>query len=205
MKEKIVIIDYGMGNLYSVSKAIASLGAEPVVTSDKAIIAKAEKVILPGVGAFGDCMVNLEKSGLIPVIKELIEAKVPFLGICLGMQVLFEGSEEAPGVAGLGIFKGQVKKLTTKEKIPHMGWNELKLRNASPLLEAAEGKYVYFVHSFHCEPTDKSLITAVCDYGQEVTASVGAGNVQAFQFHPEKSSRAGLGLLKAFVEWKPNK
>lgn len=200
MSKKVTIIDYGMGNLYSVSKAVAAVGAEPVVTSDKDVIAQAEKILLPGVGAFGDCMANLEKSGLIPVIKEHLAKGTPFLGICLGMQVLFEGSEEDPGVAGLGFFKGQVKKLTTKEKIPHMGWNKLELRAASPLLANAEGDYVYFVHSFHAEPEDKSIITAVCDYGQEVTASVGKGNVQAFQFHPEKSSKAGLALLKAFVE-----
>lgn len=202
MSEQIVIIDYGMGNLYSVSNAVAAVGAEPIVTSDKEIIAKAKKIILPGVGAFGDCMANLKKSGLIPVIKEHFAKGTPFLGICLGMQVLFEGSEEDPEVEGLGYFKGQVKKLTTKEKIPHMGWNKLELRTASPLLKNAEGDYVYFVHSFHCEPEDKSIITAVCDYGQEVTASVGAGNVQAFQFHPEKSSRVGLALLKAFKEWQ---
>ena len=202
MKEEIVIIDYGMGNLYSVSKAVAAVGAEPVVTSDKEVIARANKLILPGVGAFGDCMANLEKSGLIPVIREQLDKGTPFLGICLGMQVLFEGSEEDPGVAGLGYFKGQVRKLTTKEKIPHMGWNKLELRCASPLLAGVEDGYVYFVHSFHCEPLDKALITAVCDYGQEVTAAVGKGKVQAFQFHPEKSSRVGLALLKAFKEWQ---
>lgn len=202
MSEEIIIIDYGMGNLYSVSKAIAAVGADPVVTSDKEVITKAKKIVLPGVGAFGDCMANLKKSGLIPVIKEHLAKGTPFLGICLGMQVLFEGSEENPGVAGLGYFKGQVRKLTTKEKIPHMGWNKLELKNSSPLLAQAQDDYVYFVHSFHCEPEDKSIITAVCDYGQEVTASVGKGNVQAFQFHPEKSSRVGLSLLKAFKEWQ---
>lgn len=200
MNKKIVIIDYGMGNLHSVNKAVAAVGGEPVLSSDAEVIAKADKILLPGVGAFGDCMANLEKSGLIPVIKEHLAKGTPFLGICLGMQLLFEGSEEDPGVAGLGFFKGQVKKLTTKEKIPHMGWNRLELRNASPLLTDAAGEYVYFVHSFHAEPEDRSIITSVCDYGQEVTASVGKGNVQAFQFHPEKSSRAGLKLLKAFVE-----
>ena len=200
MSKKVVIIDYGMGNLHSVNKAVAAVGGEPVVTSDAEVIAKAEKIVLPGVGAFGDCMANLEKSGLIPVIKEHLAKGTPFLGICLGMQLLFEGSEEDPGVAGLGFFKGHVKKLTTKEKIPHMGWNKLELRSASPLLTDAAGEYVYFVHSFHAEPEDRSIITSVCDYGQEVTASVGKGNVQAFQFHPEKSSRAGLALLKKFVE-----
>ena len=184
MSKKITIIDYGMGNLYSVQNALRSIGAEPVVTSDAAVIAQAEKILLPGVGAFGDCMANLEKSGLIPVI----------------MQLLFEGSDEAPGVKGLGFFKGQVRLLHTELKIPHMGWNKLELRSPSPLLEGAEGEYVYFVHSFHAEPEDRSIITSVCDYGMEVTASVGRGKVQAFQFHPEKSSRVGMRLLKNFVE-----
>ena len=173
------------------------------MTADKDVIAAAEKIILPGVGAFGDCMANLHKSGLIPVIMDALHSGKPFLGICLGMQVLFEGSEETPGVAGLGFFKGQVKYLTTDYKIPHMGWNKLELAGSSPLLRDAEGQYVYFVHSFHCVPEDKSLITATCDYGMEVTASVGRGNVQAFQFHPEKSSRVGASLLRAFKEWQP--
>lgn len=203
MSNKITIIDYGMGNLYSVCNALKAVGAEPIVTSDKDVIAAAEKIILPGVGAFGDCMDNLHKSGLIPVIMEALESGKPFLGICLGMQVLFEGSEESPGVAGLGFFKGQVKYLTTEYKVPHMGWNSLKLKTASPLLREAEGQYVYFVHSFHCVPDDKSIITATSHYGMEVTASVGKGNVQAFQFHPEKSSRVGMGLLRAFKEWQP--
>ena len=190
MSKKITIIDYGMGNLYSVQNALRSIGAEPVVTSDAAAIAQAEKILLPGVGAFGDCMANLEKSGLIPVIMDSLHSGKPFLGICLGMQLLFEGSDEAPGVKGLGFFKGQVRLLHT----------ELELRSPSPLLEGAEGEYVYFVHSFHAEPEDRSIITSVCDYGMEVTASVGRGKVQAFQFHPEKSSRVGMRLLKNFVE-----
>lgn len=198
--KKVVIIDYGMGNLYSVKNALLAVGAEPVVTSDREVIAAAERVILPGVGAFGDCMANLEKSGLIPVIRQLLDSGRPFLGICLGMQLLFEGSDEAPGVAGLGYFKGQVKYLPTSLKIPHMGWNKLELRSPSPLLAGADGEYVYFVHSFHAEPEDRSIITSICDYGMEVTASVGRGNVQAFQFHPEKSSRVGMQLLKNFVE-----
>ncbi len=203
MTNKITIIDYGMGNLYSVCNAVAAVGGEPEVTSDKDVIAAAEKIILPGVGAFGDCMANLHKSGLIPAIMDALHSGKPFLGICLGMQVLFEGSEEAPGVQGLGFFKGQVKYLTTVCKIPHMGWNKLALRSFSPLMQNADGEYVYFVHSFHCVPQDKSLITAVCDYGMEVTASVGKDNVQAFQFHPEKSSRVGMNLLRAFKEWQP--
>ena len=200
MMKKVTIIDYGMGNLYSVQNALKAVGAEPVVTSDAAVIAQAERILLPGVGAFGDCMENLHKSGLIPVIMESLHSGKPFLGICLGMQVLFEGSDEAPGVPGLGFFKGQVKYLPTQLKVPHMGWNKLELRAPSPLLVGAEGEYVYFVHSYHAEPADKSIITAVCDYGAELTASVGLGKVQAFQFHPEKSSRVGMLLLKNFLE-----
>lgn len=200
MSNKITIIDYGMGNLYSVKNALKAIGAEPVVTSDAEVIAGAEKILLPGVGAFGDCMANLEKSGLIPVIRESLASGKPFLGICLGMQLLFEGSDEAPGVRGLGFFKGQVKYLPTQLKVPHMGWNKLELRSPSPLLKGAEGEYVYFVHSYHAEPEDKNIITSVCDYGAEITASVGRGSVQAFQFHPEKSSRVGMKLLANFVK-----
>ena len=199
----IAIVDYGVGNLFSLKSSFAYIGQEAVVSGDADVIRQADRLILPGVGAFGDCMVNLHKSGLIPVIMDALHSGKPFLGICLGMQVLFEGSDEAPGVAGLGFFKGQVKYLTTEYKIPHMGWNKLELRTPSPLLKDADGQYVYFVHSYHCVPEDKSIITATSDYGMEVTASVGRGNVQAFQFHPEKSSRVGAGLLRAFKEWQP--
>ena len=202
MSEKIVIIDYGMGNLHSVNKAMKYVGAEVEVTSEVTKIAKADKVILPGVGAFGDCMLNLEKYGLVPVIKETLASDKPFLGICLGLQLLFEGSEEAPGIQGLGFFKGQVEKIKTDLKVPHMGWNSLILKTPSPLLTKAADGYVYFVHSFHAVPEDKGIITAVCDYGTEVTAAVGRGNVQAVQFHPEKSSKVGLGILQSFKEWQ---
>ena len=202
MSEKIVIIDYGMGNLHSVNKAMKYVGAEVEVTSEAAKIAKADKVILPGVGAFGDCMLNLEKYGLVPVIKEKLASGKPFLGICLGLQLLFEGSEEAPGIQGLGFFKGQVEKIKTDLKVPHMGWNSLVLKNPSPLLAKSADGYVYFVHSFHAVPEDKAIITAVCNYGIEVTAAVGRANVQAVQFHPEKSSKVGLGILQAFKEWQ---
>lgn len=202
MSEKIVIIDYGMGNLHSVNKALKYVGAEVEVTSEAAKIAKADKVILPGVGAFGDCMLNLEKYGLVPVIKETLASGKPFLGICLGLQLLFEGSEEAPGIQGLGFFKGQVEKIKTDLKVPHMGWNSLVLKNPSPLLAKSADGYVYFVHSFHAVPEDKAIITAVCNYGIEVTAAVGRANVQAVQFHPEKSSKVGLGILQAFKEWQ---
>ena len=195
----IAIVDYGVGNLFSLSSSVKSLGAEVRVTRDAADLRAADHILLPGVGAFADAMAKLEATGLVPVLREETQRK-PLLGICLGMQLLFEGSDEAPGVKGLGFFKGQVRLLHTELKIPHMGWNKLELRSPSPLLEGAEGEYVYFVHSFHAEPEDRSIITSVCDYGMEVTASVGRGNVQAFQFHPEKSSRVGMRLLKNFVE-----
>ena len=203
MSEKIVIIDYGMGNLHSVNKALKAVGAEVEVTSQAAAIASADKIILPGVGAFGDCMTNLEKYGLVPVIQEVLASGKPFLGICLGLQLLFEGSEEAPGVKGLGYFKGQVERIKTGLKVPHMGWNSLRLKTPSPLLSKVDGEYVYFVHSFQAVPEDANIIIAVCDYGTEVTAAVGKGSVQAVQFHPEKSSKVGLGILQAFKEWQP--
>ena len=202
MKDEIVIIDYGMGNLHSVSKAVEAVGGVPVITSDKKVIAAAEKIILPGVGAFGDCMKNLQATELIPAIRRYLKEGKPFLGICLGMQLLFDGSEESPGVAGLGVFSGMVKKLPTSYKIPHMGWNKLQLRAPSVLTKEAAERYVYFVHSFHAEPDDKNLITAVCDYGSEITAAVGRDNIQALQFHPEKSGAVGLRMLQAFKEWK---
>jgi len=198
----IAIIDYGMGNLFSVEKAFVKLGAEVVVTSDAKIIAAADKVVLPGVGAFGDCMKNLEASGLIPIIMETVASGKPFLGICLGLQVMFEGSEEAPSTKGLGIFKGHVKKIVASElKIPHMGWNSLKLAERSPLLDnLPENPYVYFVHSFHAVPSEENIVTAFVEYGGKVTAAVGKNNVQAMQFHPEKSSSVGLKILENFVK-----
>ena len=198
----IAIIDYGAGNLHSVKNALDFLNAESIVTGDSETILNADKVILPGVGAFGDAMKCLEKSGLVETVKAVAKSGKPLLGICLGLHLMFEESDETPGVKGLGIFKGKIVKIPEKDglKIPHMGWNKLELRSPSPLLEGAEGEYVYFVHSFHAEPEDRSIITSVCDYGMEVTASVGRGKVQAFQFHPEKSSRVGMRLLKNFVE-----
>ena len=200
MSEKIVIVDYGMGNLHSVNKALLKVGAQVSVSSDPIVIGAADKVILPGVGSFGDCMGNLNKYGLTQVLLKVLNSDKPFLGICLGLQLLFEDSEEAPGVKGLGFFKGQVKKIKTDFKIPHMGWNKLELKNNSPLLSQAEDEYVYFVHSYHAVPEDKTIITSVCNYGTEIIASVGCGNVQAVQFHPEKSSSVGIEILQAFKQ-----
>lgn len=200
----IAIIDYGMGNLFSVEKAFAKLGAEVIVTSDPEVILSADKVVLPGVGAFGDCMKNLAEYNMIDVIHTVIERGTPFMGICLGMQVLFEGSEEDSGVKGLGIFPGTVRKIVAPElKIPQMGWNSLEFGTPSPLFVNMPAEpYVYFVHSYHAVPNDPNIITAVVDYGGPVTAAVGKDNVQAVQFHPEKSSTLGLAMLANFKEMK---
>lgn len=201
----IAIIDYGMGNLYSVHKAFTKLGAEAVITSDAAVIETAEKVVLPGVGAFGDCMKNLNDYKLIDVIQHVIKRGTPFLGICLGLQLLFAGSEEDPEVEGLKVFPGMVRKIQAPGfKIPHMGWNSLDFQAKSQLFNGlTANSYVYFVHSYHAVPTEAGIITAVTDYGGYVTAAVGYGNVQAVQFHPEKSSSVGLKILANFKELKP--
>ena len=201
-KDTIVIIDYGRGNLHSVYNGLLKIGADPLVSSDPQVIKDAPRVILPGVGSFGDCMETMRSRGLEETVQEALASGKPFLGICLGEQLLFENSEESPGVKGLGFFKGQVKKIVTPYKIPHMGWNRIAAVNPSTLLKDADGKYVYFVHSYHAVPEDPGIITSVCDYGAKITASVGRGSVQGFQFHPEKSSFAGLAMLKAFKEWK---
>ncbi|VBB05869.1 glutamine amidotransferase [Lucifera butyrica] len=200
----IAIIDYGMGNLYSVEKAFVKLGAAVAVTRQADEIGQADKVVLPGVGAFGDCMRNLRQYGLEEVIHRVIERGTPFLGICVGLQMLFDGSEEDPGVAGLSIFPGMVRKLVTPGlKIPQIGWNSLEFRAASPVLDGlAPHSFVYFVHSYHAVPADPGLVTAVADYGGEVTAAVGRNNVQAVQFHPEKSSAVGMAILANFKEMK---
>lgn len=201
-KDTIVIIDYGRGNLHSVYNGLLKIGADPVVSADPKVIREAPKVILPGVGSFGDCMETMRFRGLEEAVQEALASGKPFLGICLGEQLLFESSEESPGVKGLGYFKGQVKKIVTPYKIPHMGWNRIATVNPSPLMKDADGQYVYFVHSYHAVPEDPGIITSVCEYGAKITASVGRGSVQGFQFHPEKSSFAGLAMLTAFKEWK---
>ena len=195
------LIDYGVGNLYSVEKALATVGAEVKVTSRAEDLRRAEKIILPGVGAFGDCMKNLEATGLIPTILEQIAAKKFLLGICVGLQILFEESEESPNVKGLGIFKGKVKKISAEGlKIPHMGWNSVEMKNSKIFSGVKDNSYFYFVHSYHADPSEKNLITAVTDYGEKVTAAVEFENIYAVQFHPEKSGDVGLKVLKNFAE-----
>ena len=197
------IIDYGAGNIKSVEKALLSLGQEVVITDDKETILNADRIILPGVGAFGDAMAQLEKTGLDVVIREAVEKNIPFLGICLGLQLLFEKSEEAPGVKGLGILKGEVKKIPAEQglKIPHMGWNSLHFAHDGKLFHGIEeGSYVYFVHSYYLKAEEEFIVKASTEYGVSIHASVEKDNVFACQFHPEKSSETGLKILKNFVQ-----
>ena len=199
----IAIIDYDAGNIKSVEKALQKLGADVVITNDAQEILRADKVILPGVGAFGDAMANLKKFGLDKVIYEVVENGTPFLGICLGLQLLFERSDETPGVAGLGILKGEILRIPDKDdlKIPHMGWNSLHLQNQGRLfMGLSEQSYVYFVHSYYLKAEDEQIVKATTDYSVNIHASVEKDNVFACQFHPEKSSDVGLKILKNFVE-----
>ena len=199
----IAIIDYDAGNIKSVEKALLLLGQEAVVTGDKDTILAADKVVLPGVGAFGDAMGNLRRTGLDNVIRKVAEKGTPFLGICLGLQLLFERSDEAPGVDGLGILKGEILRIPDKEglKIPHMGWNSLKLTGNGRLFQGIEeDPYVYFVHSYYLKAADPGIVKAVTEYGVEIHASVEKDHVFACQFHPEKSSETGLAILKNFAE-----
>ena len=199
----IAIIDYDAGNIKSVEKALQKLGADVVITKDAEEILKADKVILPGVGAFGDAMSNLHKYDLVRVIKQVVEKKTPFLGICLGLQLLFERSDETPGVEGLGILKGEVLRIPVCDglKIPHMGWNSLHLQNEGRLFKGLpEETYVYFVHSYYLKAEEEEIVKATADYGVTIHASVEKDNVFACQFHPEKSSEVGLQILRNFVE-----
>ena len=199
----IAIIDYDAGNIKSVDKALKRLGQEAVVTRDHETILGADRVILPGVGAFGDAMGKLEQFGLDKVIHEVVRKNTPFLGICLGLQLLFESSEESPGVKGLGVLKGEIVRIPESGglKIPHMGWNSLRFPRSGRLFAGLpEEPYVYFVHSYYLRAEDAGIVTAVTEYGTEIHASVENGNVFACQFHPEKSSDTGIQILKNFVE-----
>ncbi len=198
----IAIIDYDAGNIKSVEKALLHLGEEPIVTRDADVILSADKVILPGVGNFGDAMEKLHSYGLVDVIHQVVERQIPFLGICLGLQLLFERSDEAPGVKGLGILKGEILRIPKQEglKIPHMGWNSLHLQNSGRLFEGVlEDTYVYFVHSYYLKAADEQIVKATTQYSTCIHASVEQDNVFACQFHPEKSSAMGLKILENFA------
>jgi len=197
----IAVLDYGIGNLRSAEKALQHLGVDAALTTDPAVARRADGVVLPGVGAFGRCMEQLRESGLEPVVHEAVEAGKPFLGICVGMQMLFDASEEAPGVKGLGIISGEVRKLTvTTERLPHMGWNTISVRAGSRLFDGIEdGSWLYFVHSYAPVPDDEAVVAATTDYGGRVVAAVERGPLWATQFHPEKSATNGLRLLENFA------
>ena len=204
----IAVIDYGMGNLRSVQKALEFVGAKVIVTHDPDLILNANSVVLPGVGAFKDCMANLKKLKLVDPIRKFIDGGKPFLGICLGLQVLFEESEEYGPVAGLGILPGKVVKFPggsseTKNgrpiKIPHMGWNQIKVKKNVPLFGGmGDAPYFYFVHSYYVVPEDQNMIATVTNYGVEFVSGIQHKNIYAFQFHPEKSQTLGLSILERF-------
>ena len=198
----VAVIDYDAGNIKSVEKALTALGENAVVTREREVILTADHVILPGVGAFGDAMDKIRKYHLVEVIKEVVDAATPFLGICLGLQLLFESSEECVGVEGLGILPGKIKRLPEDQglKIPHIGWNSLSYPNSGRLFEGIpEQSYVYFVHSYYLQAAEPEIVTAATEYAVPIHASVENGNVFACQFHPEKSSEVGMKILKNFL------
>lgn len=205
----IAIIDYGMANLRSVERALHYVGGDPIITSDPKVIAEAEKVVLPGVGAFTACMVNLQARGLQKTAFDVVQSGRPFLGICVGLQMLFETSSEMGTSSGLGIVKGHVRRFFEGEsepdpdyKVPHIGWNTLKKTRDSQLLHGVEdGERVYFVHSYYPDPEDKGVSIADSEYPESFCCAVEIGNIAATQFHPEKSGAVGLQILRNFVHW----
>jgi len=202
MTRPLAIVDYGVGNLRSAQKAFETLGQQAEITSDAGRIAAAPAVVLPGQGAFGTCMENLAAAGLVEPVRQAARSGRPFLGICVGMQILFEESEESPGVPGLGIFGGRVVRFPRDpdRKVPHMGWNQLKIvRRVPALAQVDDGAHVYFVHSYHPVPADPDVVATTTEYGLDFVSSVGRDNVYAGVFHPEKSQRVGLALLAGFV------
>jgi len=199
----IAIIDYDAGNIKSVEKALLFLGEEVKITRDKNEILEADGVILPGVGAFGNAMEKLHSYGLVEVIHKCVEANKPFLGICLGLQLLFEESEENPGIKGLHVLDGKIVRIPAEEglKVPHIGWNNLTFPNRGRLYEGVpEDAYVYFVHSYYLQAADEKQVVAATQYGAYIHASVEKGNVFACQFHPEKSSDVGMQILRNFIK-----
>ena len=198
----VAVVDYDAGNTLSVTRALEKAGARINLTSDPEEVAGADAVVLPGVGAFGDCMRKLQERGMDEACLTAYRSGKPFLGVCVGLQVLFEGSEESPGAEGLGILPGRVIRFDIRDlKVPHMGWNELEVMRVHPVLEGLSGEAFYFVHSYHPEPEKPADLLGVADYGKAFCAAAGRENLVAVQFHPEKSSRAGLALYENFLSW----
>lgn len=199
----VAIIDYGAGNLSSVKKALDYLGAESEITQDRDKILSASHVILPGVGSFGDAMKSMEERGLVETVKETALSGKPFLGICLGLQLLFEESDESPDVKGLGLLKGRIVTIPKDNglKVPHMGWNSVELKQRNGIFDGIDDEsYFYFVHSYYLKDADVDVVAGVTHYGVEIQCAVQKGNLSATQFHPEKSSKAGLKLLENFLK-----
>lgn len=202
--KNIALIDYGSGNLRSVSKALEAAGSVPSMVTTVAQLEQADAIVVPGQGAFGDCARNLRASGMWDAIVEWIRAGRPYLGICLGYQLLFESSEESPGTGGMGIFPGRVVRFTDEKlKIPHMGWNQLISPTGSLYRELPASPFFYFVHSYYPAPEDASIVSACCDYGGRFAASISRGALHATQFHPEKSQASGQQLLRNFLSSIP--
>jgi glutamine amidotransferase len=196
----ILIIDYGMGNLRSVEKAFTYLGHKAVVSDDPSLLKEADGAVLPGVGAFGDAMRELDMRGFIPIVRSMVEGGKPFLGICLGCQLLFEASQEDPGVIGLALLEGEVIRFPDEVKIPHMGWNDARIRKSHPILKGVDdGSFFYFVHSYYVSLRDEKDALTMTDYGLDFASGVARDNLVAFQFHPEKSSKTGLRILDNFA------
>ena len=198
----VAVIDYDAGNTLSVTRALEKVGARVDLTPDPERVARADAVVLPGVGAFGDCVRKLEERGMDGACREAYAAGKPFLGVCVGLQVLFEGSEESPGAEGLGILPGKVVRFRAGDlKVPHMGWNQLDVARDHPVLEGLDGEAFYFVHSYYPDPSRKGDLLGTAEYGATFCAAAGRENLAAVQFHPEKSSRAGLRLYENFLKW----
>jgi glutamine amidotransferase len=198
----VAVVDYDAGNTLSVTRALERVGARVDLTPDPERVARADAVVLPGVGAFGDCVKKLEERGMDEACREAIGSGKPFLGVCVGLQVLFEGSEESPGVEGLGTLPGEVVRFEVGHlKVPHMGWNQLDVARSHPVFDALDGEAFYFVHSYYPDPVERSDVLGTVEYGVRFCAAAGRENLVAVQFHPEKSSRAGLALYENFLSW----
>jgi glutamine amidotransferase len=198
----VAVIDYEAGNTLSVTRALEKAGARVDLTPDPERVARAEAIVLPGVGAFGDCVRKLEERGLDGACREAIAGGKPFLGVCVGLQVLFEGSAESPGIEGLGVLPGMVVRFEVGDlKVPHMGWNQLEVAREHPLFDGLDGEAFYFVHSYYPDPAEQDDVLGTAEYGARFCAAAGRENLAAVQFHPEKSSRAGLELYENFLRW----